>query len=250
MRDSFGLGPNANAPVRPTGGKGCNKPDYIHTAITGFWVEYPGSKNATWLTAPESVRTWRFCVETPDPNELPSPLQPVLTNGDGTATDIMNGCIISDWTDPTLPFDQQPAALIPTPKTAGAFEASVDGWPAPIAGTYLAIGLTDSVLTVNNLQSAAAVWLLIKEDAALNNLNLIYELRLNGMTGPLLATGQFYSVTYNQVAVRYDPTTGAIGGSINGVDLGSYAAGLAAAPRFIGLEGVGVLDNFVVRQLP
>src|SRR5262245_49274363 len=143
MRDSFGQGRNSIAPVRPTGGKGCNKPSYTHTAITGFWVEYPGSKNATWLTAPESVRTWRFCAQTPDPNELPSPLQPPVILGDGSVDGIFNGCVISDWTDPALPFDQVPAALIPTPRTAGGIEASIDGWPSFIAGTYVAIGLTD-----------------------------------------------------------------------------------------------------------
>src|SRR5690349_3551895 len=82
MRESFGPGPNV---VRPTGGKGCNKPDFVHTALTGFWIEYPGSKNATWLTAPESVRTWRFCAQSTDPNELPSPLQPAVIAGDGTS---------------------------------------------------------------------------------------------------------------------------------------------------------------------
>lgn len=247
MRESFGGGPNN---VRPTGGKGCNKPDFVHTALTGFWVEYPGSKNETWLTAPETGRTWRFCAQTPDPYELPSPLQPVITNGDGTVTDIMNGCAISDWTDPTLPFDQAPTALIPMVKTAGAFQASIDGWPAPIAGTYVALGLTDSTLTVNNLQTSAGVWLLLKEGPSLNNLDTIYELRLNGMTGPLLATGTFFSETYNRIVVRYDPATGMAGASINEVDLGSYPAGLAATPRFVGFEGVGILDNFVVRALP
>jgi len=247
MRESFGPGPNN---VRPTGGKGCNKPDFTHTAITGFWVEYPGSQNATWLTAPESVRTWRFCAQSADPNELPSRLQPAVIAGDGTVAGIINGCVISDWTDPQLPFDQAPAALIPTPRTAAAFEASIDGWPAPIAGTYVALGLTDSTLTQNNLQNAAGVWLLLKQDARLDNLGLIYELRVNGMTGPLLATGQFYSVNFNQFSVRYDPATGMIGGTVNGADLGSYPSGLVSAPKFIGFEGVGVLDNFVVRQLP
>src|SRR5262249_55214177 len=104
MRESFGAGPNV---VRPTGGKGCNKPSHSHTALTGFWVEYPGSKNATWLTAPESVRTWRFCGGG-DPNELPTPLQPTIANGDNTVLSILNGCAVSDWTDPQLPFDQAP----------------------------------------------------------------------------------------------------------------------------------------------
>jgi len=241
MRESFGMGANN---VRPTGGKGCNKPDFVHTSITGFWMEYPGNKNTPWLTAPETGQTWRFCAQTPDPNELPSPLQPVL------GTDVMNGCVISDWFDPAQIAGEFPTAIIPLQKTAGAFQASIDGWPAPVAGTYVAIGLTDSTLTINNLATSAGVWLLLKQGPALDNGTMIYELRLNGMTGPLLATGEFFSVTFNQFAVRYDPATGTMGGSLNGTDLGSFPAGLAATPKFIGFEGVGILDNFVVRALP
>ena len=241
MRESFGMGPQ----YRPTGGKGCNKPVFAHTSINGFWMEYPGNKNQVWLTAPETARTWRFCAQTPDPNELPTPLQPTIASGD-----LMNGCVISDWTDPSLPFDQAPSALIPLVRTAGAFEASIDGWPAPIAGTYVAIGLTDSTLTINNLETSAGAWLLLKEGPSLNNTDTIYEFRLNGTSGPLLASGTFFSLTYNQIAVRYDPASGMAGASVNGIDLGSYPAGLAATPKFVGFEGVGILDNFFVRALP
>ena len=119
--------------------------------------EYPGSKNTTWLAAPETGRTWRFCAQTEDPNELPSTL-------DNTVT--------------------------------------------------------------------------------------IFEFRVDGMTGPLLATGEFISPTCNQIAVRYDPVTQMAGASINGFDLGSYPVALPGTPKFVGFEGVGILDNFVVTQLP
>jgi len=49
----------------------------------------------------------------------------------------------------------------------------------------------------------------------------------------------FFSRTFNQIAVRYDPATGMAGASINGTDLGSFPAGLAATPKFVGIEGVG-----------
>jgi hypothetical protein len=240
MRESFGM----SQAYRPTGGKGCNKPVFASSPLSGFWMEYPGSKNEVWLAAPESGRTWRFCAQSADPFELPSPLQSVTATGD-----LMNGCVISDWRDPSLPFDQAPTALIPLVRTAGAFQVSIDGWPAPIAGTYVAIGLTDSTLTINNLETSAGVWLLLKE-VTLDNTLTAYELRLNGMTGPLLASGQFISQTFNQMAVRYDPATGMAGASLNGMELGSYPAGLSGTPKFVGFEGVGILDNFVVRALP
>jgi len=239
MRESFGMGPQ----YRPTGGKGCNKPVFAHTPLSGFWMEYPGSKNTVWLAAPETGQTWRFCAQTPDPYELPSPLQPVF------GTDVMNGCVISDWFDPAQIAGEMPTAIIPLQRTAGAFQASVDGWPAPVAGTYVALGLTDSTLTQDNLATSAGVWLLLRE-VTLDNTLTAYELRLNGMTGPLLASGEFISQTYNRIAVRYDPATGMAGASLNEVDLGSFPAGLAATPKFVGFEGVGILDNFVVRSLP
>jgi hypothetical protein len=39
------------------------------------------------------------------------------------------------------------------------------------------------------------------------------------------------------------------GASLNGVDLGAYPI-VMTAPKFVGFEGVGVLDNFVVKQPP
>jgi hypothetical protein len=239
MRESFGMGANN---VRPTGGKGCNKPDFVHTSITGFWMEYPGNKNTAWLTAPESQQTWRFCAQSTDPYEQPSPLQPVLPAGD-----VMNGCVISDWFDPAQIAGEFPTAIIPLQKTAGAFQASIEGWPAPINGMYVALGLTDSTLTVNNLQTSAGVWLLLKNLTATNMVT--YELRLNGVTGPLLASGEIFNETFNRIAVRYDPATGLAGASLNEVDLGSFPAGLAATPKFVGFEGVGIFDNFVVRSV-
>ena len=77
-----------------------------------------------------------------------------------------------------------------------------------------------------------------------------YEFRLNGMTGPVVASGQVTNVTFNQMAVRYDPVTRTAGASLNGVDLGSVPLVLANPPKFVGFEGVGILDNFFVRTLP
>jgi hypothetical protein len=36
------------------------------------------------------------------------------------------------------------------------------------------------------------------------------------MTGPLLASGEFISETFNTMAVRYDPATGMVGASVSG----------------------------------
>ena len=242
MRESFGPGAQV---MRPTGGKGCNKPDYVHTPLSGFWNEYPGNKNTVWLAAPETGQTWRFCAQSVDPFELPSPLQPTTATGD-----VMNGCVISDWFDPAQITGELPTAIVPFKAPATAYEASVDGWPGPILDAYVAIGFTDSTLTINNLQSAASIWLLLRPDQTLSNWVVNYEFRLNGMAGPLVASGQVVNETFNRIAVRYDPVSQTAGASLNGVDLGSAPLVLANPPKFVGIEGVGILDNFVVRTLP
>jgi hypothetical protein len=68
------------------------------------------------------------------------------------------------------------------------------------------------------------------------------------MNGPLLATGETFNYAWNEFALNYDPTSQTLGGSVNGVDLGAYSLTLPT-PKYIGFEGVGILDNFVVRNL-
>jgi hypothetical protein len=92
IRESFGPGPDY---VRPAGGKGTLKSVGAGTSLGGFWVEYPGSKDMSWIS-PDG--TWRFAGCSDDPYELPSPLQP------------FNGCVGSWWFDGVVAF---PDALIP-----------------------------------------------------------------------------------------------------------------------------------------
>jgi hypothetical protein len=47
---------------------------------------------------------------------------------------------------------------------------------------------------------------------------------------------------------RYDPIAQMVGASVNDVELGWYPLAMSA-PKFVGFEGAGVLDNFVVRKL-
>lgn len=72
IRESFGLGDDL---LRPTGGKGALKETFLHTPINGFWVEYPGSKNTTWLSPPEGQQTWRLCASSDNPYETLSTLR-------------------------------------------------------------------------------------------------------------------------------------------------------------------------------
>jgi hypothetical protein len=228
MRESFGA---ANL-LRPAGGKGCLSEVFAHKDIGGFWIEYPGSKNTAWL-APSEGQTWRFCASSDNPYEMSSPLQ--VTFG--------NGCVASEWFDPVV---DHPAALVPFSAPTTVYQVSIDGYPAPFDEHYVGVGFTDSALLYSNLESSAKAWLRVKTGPAHNFTTVIYEFRLDGMDGPVLASGEVPFIAFNQMAVRYDPVAKMVGASFNGVDLGWYPLAMSA-PKFVGFEGVGILDNFVVR---
>jgi hypothetical protein len=235
VRESFGLGPNV---VRPAGGKGTLRSSYLHTTIGGFWVEWPGSKNNSWMT-PDGDQTWKFCGTNPSPYELPSPLQGDASN------DYMNaGCASSEWFD--LPVAVHPTALLPFTPPATAWSVSMEGWPAAVQGAYVAIGLTSSPVLTSNFATVGDVWLGLRKQTVPNDGALVYELRLNGKTGALLATGVVDDMTWNRMAIGYDPVAQVMSASLNGVSLGRYAMKLT--PRYAGFEGVGILDNFVIRK--
>ena len=48
--------------------------------------------------------------------------------------------------------------------------------------------------------------------------------------------------------LRYDPVTQTVSGSVNGTELGSFFQPIAD-PRYVGFEGIGIADNFVVQLL-
>ena len=230
LRESFGFGPG----VRPAGGNGCNKPYLVHDSIAGFWTEFPGSKNTAWL-APADVQTWRMCASSGDPDELPSPLQPDPSSG---------GCLISQWTDPVT---TRPTALVPFTPPASAYQMSIEAWPAPVdANYYLGFGLTDNSVLDSNLETSAGVWLELRADSGATT--CAYALRANGRTGPILASGMTQWSANTHLVLRYDPVTQTVSASVEGVELGSFVQPIKT-PRFIGIEGVGLVDDLVVRKL-
>jgi hypothetical protein len=236
VRESFGLGPDV---LRPAGGKGDLRATYLHTTIGGFWVEWPGSKNTAWMT-PDGNQTWKFCGTNPSPYELPSPLQGDAANGFVNA-----GCAASEWFD--LPVTQHPTALLPFTPPATAWAVSMEGYPAVVDGAYVAIGLTSSPSTMSNFETVGDVWLGLRKQQVMVNGALVYELRLNGKTGALLATGVVDDLTWNQMVISYDPVGQVMSASVNGLSLGHYPVKLA--PKYAGFEGVGIMDNFVIRKV-
>ena len=123
----------------------------------------------------------------------------------------------------------------------------MEGWPSVVDGAYVAIGLTSSPVTMSNFETVGDVWLGLRTQVVMVNGPLVYELRLNGKTGALLATGVVDDQTWNQMVISYDPVAQVMSASINGVALGRYPMKLA--PKYAGFEGVGIMDNFVIRKI-
>lgn len=231
MRESFGPGPDY---VRPKGGKGELRSSNVHETIGGFWVEYPGSKNTAWIT-PDGDQTWKFASVGGylDPYELPSPLQP---------NEYTQGVAFSEYFDAVT---QYPTALLPITPPSTPWAVSLEGYPPPIPGAYIALGLTSSGSQLSNLTTVAQAALILRYTTPYQWGPMSYELRIGGT---VVATGTTDDLTYNRLELMVEPASGRLSASVNGVSLGSFPASLGA-PRYAAFEGIGLVDNFVMRKV-
>jgi len=230
VRESFGLADG----LRPEGGNGTLKSVFGQPSLNGFWVEYPGSKDTQWID-PDVGQTWFFTSCSADPYELPSPLQQTYT-----------GCAVSQWNTPPTSY---PTALMPLtvslPSTG--YELSMEGYPAPIPNAYIAIGFTNSNAVNSNLTTSGTLWLRVR-DLSVGGLPLTYELRTGSLAnGTVIASGTAGMAGWNQMAIRYSPAAGTVTLSFAGETVGTYPVSIPT-PKYAAFEGVGVLDDFVLRQ--
>lgn len=237
-RESFGEGPFYQ---RPSGGKGTMKSSFIWEKIGGFWIEYPGSKNTQWMTL-GTEEGFRFCSNstTENPFELPSPLQ-ILWTGE-----VNNGCIASGFDEPT---GITPTALVPFSAPAVPYEVSMDAMPSYFNGTYFSLGLTNSSVLSNNLQTTSSLALIVFPETVIdpetNATGIPYELRSGAN---ILAAGVTGNDAYNRLSIRVNPILKTVSGTVNGMDIGTYPLDIGR-PRYAGFEGIGMGDNFVIRKL-
>lgn len=237
-RESFGEGPYYQ---RPSGGKGTMKSSFIWEKLGGFWIEYPGNKNTQWMNL-GTEEGFRFCSNgnTLNPYELFSPLQVLYTG------DINNGCIASGFDEPT---GITPTALVPFSAPAIPYEISMDVSPSYFNGTYFSIGLTNSSILSNNLESTSSLSMIVFPETVIdpdtNATGIPYELR-SGTT--VLISGITGNDAYNRISIRVDPVQRTVGGTVNGSDIGTVSLDIGR-PRYAGFEGIGMGDNFVIRRL-
>lgn len=239
LRESFGPGPDL---LRPSGGKGEAKTAYASTKIAGFWVEYPGTRNRAWIAPPETGQTWKFCgggdnTSTQNPWELPSPLQTTQA-----------GCVASTWTDAITTF---PTALMPIDFAlpTDGYELSMEGYPAPIAEGYVAIGFTSSGAVTSNLTDGGALWLRVTDPTrSTYGIPLHYELRAGSLaSGQLLASGDAGYRGWMHMAIRVSPAAGTV--TVTFADAAPVTVPFSmATPRYLAFEGIGILDDLVLRR--
>jgi hypothetical protein len=248
--ESFGSGAPVLNLSRPTGGKGTAR--YVFgSPLNTFWVEYPGGKAVQWIGADGGIGIpswdfWRFSMGYVAENQDAYSL---LTAVDPAAFD--SGIAGSTWS-PAM-GSKVPTALVPFTPPAAAYEVWIDGLlnvNFDTTGGYLAVGLTNSAATANNFETVGQVWLSLRcIDSCKSGLQA-YELRLNGRTGPLLATATIpFAVKLVQLMLRYDPAAKVLSAGVNGTSLGDFPLTMAA-PSYAGIEGYGIVNNFMIRKVP
>ena len=240
-RESFGPGPQG---LRPKGGKGDMRSTFIGTTLGGFWTEWPGNKNNAWITG-SGEATWKFTAGSNggpnfNTNELPSPLE--VDQGFG----VVAGQVFSDVSDGTS--GGLPTALLPVTWPTTAWSVSIDSmlW-VNTASSYVALGLTDSSATLSNLLTASTVTVLIRRTPLASTLD--WELWKSGTPRVLLASGTVDELGLNELRLSYDPVAKQLAVQVNGTPGGTFAVDIGR-PRYAAFEGIGMVDNFVVRKLP
>lgn len=235
FRDSFGQ--NADF-LRPTGGHGELARTDAGSSINDFWVEYLGSKDARWISNLNGP-VWQFIAPgVNNPNELYSPLQ----NFGGVNR---NGAVISYTGLDTVGYGSTALMQLPggfqTP-----FEVSIDAFVAPLPESYIALGLTNSNVTAYNLLLFSNIVLTMKANPTSTNL-IDFELKFGNSPGVLVAHGTTINRTINNLKLRYTARTKTVQLLINNIDIGTFPSGQNPS-KFVGFEGTGIVDNFVVRR--
>ncbi len=240
-RESFGPGPQG---LRPKGGKGDMRSTFIGTTLGGFWTEWPGNKNNAWITN-SGEATWKFTASSNggpnfNTNELPSPLEVDLGFG------VIAGQVFSDVSDGTS--GGLPTALLPVTWPTTAWSVSIDSllW-VNTASSYIALGLTDSNVTLSNLLTASTVTLLVRQTPQASTID--WELWKAGTPRVMLAGGTVDDFSLNGLRLSYDPVAKQLSVHVNGTLGGTFAVDIGR-PRYAAFEGIGLVDNFVIRTLP
>ena len=125
------------------------------------------------------------------------------------------------------------------------YAVSADLYPAPISGTYAALGLTTSGATQANLPAGGQISVQLSQVAPFDGFHGQYQVTAGQQ---VLASGAVLLGGFNPVTITVDPAAQTVMVAVNGIDIGTWRARMT--PSFIAFEGQGWADDLVVRTLP
>ena len=227
LRESFGFGTLTDI-SRPQGGKGLPRAVFGGASLSGFWLEYPGSRSNQW-----SAQGWNFAGASLNPFEIPSPIQTGA---------FFNGIAFSDWRDGRLSAGN---AIVPFTGARTRYTASAEVFAPGLAGSYIGFGLTNSSALSGNFEASGQIWVKITADQPFNGISAHYEVSIGTR---VLASGSALLLGFTPVSITVDPAAGTVSASIDGLPVGTWSA--QVNPRFIGFEGQGWADDLIVRTAP
>ena len=243
LRESFGFDPLGNgSPVR-FDADGDTVSVFLGKSIDGFRAEWPNTGSEVWVTPDVSgVPSWGFAVSSAVPDEPPSPYEASGTNG-----------VLASNNDPTDPSNN--AAFLPFLQPPGAVTASITAHAGPYT---TAIGFTTSAGTLTGaFEAAGAAWLVLRiprEGFNSGSAVATWELHTDGLRGPSVSgtipLAVFPGTTtlvqnHHRIAVSYDPGTGRVVGSVDGVATPALEYSITGV-TYAGFQGYGVVNNFRV----
>lgn len=139
-----------------------------------------------------------------------------------------------------------PTALLPLQAPSIPYEVSAEiVFVTPNPGTWLGLGFTSSNALNRNFEAAGQAWMRVRRDSLFDSLAGTVELHTNGLAGPS-ASASVALTPFSTLRVQYDPLTRTVNGYYNDILVGTLSYD-ASSSRFVGFEGAGTLDNFVVK---
>lgn len=235
LRDSFGIDPPIDGfPFRYDAAG--NLAAITQTSLNGLRAEWPNMGSEVWLTPnARQTPTWYLGpVASLDPATV-EPIGSYDRPGE-------NGVTVSN-DNPTTETNND--ALLAFAQPAGPVTASVSA----ISGWFTtAIGFTPSGALASNFENSGAAWLVLRMPRTTpggQGSVATWELHTNGLKGPSVS-GTFVLGGYNHIAVSYDPATGTVVGSVNGVATPALHY-LVSGVKFVGFQGNGEVNDFLVQ---
>jgi hypothetical protein len=231
LRESFGLWPNGVGTAASRFDAAGNPVPIAQTSINQLRVEAPSISSEVWMT-PDVHQTpsWSFCVGSYDPAE---PFSTYDSNGAWA-----QGMLYSNLDNPSLTTNND--ALLPFAQPTGALTASVSA----VSGMYTtSVGFTPSNALTGNFENSGAAWLVLRMPLGLGS-TATWELHTNGTKGATVS-GTTVLGNFNRIRVSYDPATGTVVGSVNGVVTPALPYVMTGV-KYVGIQGNGVVNDFRV----